>query len=264
MSDGELYTVVTNKAAKGKKGSLIAIINGTKVEGIMSVLEEIPVHKRNLVKEVTLDMAKNMESAASKCFPGARLVTDRFHVVRLVSDALQHVRIKYRWEAIKAENDAIKQAKENKQPHNPKIFANGDTSKQLLARSRYLLFKTPSNWSIKQKQRAEILFKEYPLLKQAYELSMHFRSLYCCQDRTIAGIKIEQWLIKVEESKIDEFNTTANSIKCNIENILNFFYHRSTNANAESFNAKLKGFRALLRGVKDIDFFLFRVEKLFA
>lgn len=263
LSDGELYTVVTNKAAKGKKGSLISIINGTRVEEISTVLETIPVQKRNQVKEVTLDMAKNMESAAEKCFTAASLVTDRFHVVRLVSDALQHVRIKYRWEAIKQENDAIKKAKEG-QKYTPKIFANGDTRKQLLARSRYLLFKAPPNWSIKQRQRAGILFHEYPILKQAYELSMHFRSLYSCQERTTAKIKIEQWLIKTEQSDIDEFNTAANSIRYNLENILNFFHHRSTNANAESFNAKLKGFRALLRGVRDIDFFLFRVEKLFA
>jgi len=264
LSDGELYTIVTNKAAKGKKGSLISIINGTKVEEIVSVLETIPEQKRNQVKEVTLDMAKNIESATKKCFSVANLVTDRFHVVRLVSDALQHVRIKYRWEAIKAENDEIKKAKENKQTYIPKILANGDTQKQLLARSRYLLFKAEFFWTIKQKQRAEILFHEYPVLKQAYEISMQFRNLYNCKQRFVAREKICQWLIKTEQSGIDEFNTAANSISLNLENILNFFNNRSTNANAESFNSKLKGFRGLLRGVKDIDFFLFRVEKLFA
>ncbi|HBR80691.1 TPA: DDE transposase, partial [Candidatus Uhrbacteria bacterium] len=45
--------------------------------------------------------------------------------------------------------------------------------------------------------------------------------------------------------------------------ILNYFNHRSTNASAESFNAKLKGFRALVRGVRDVKFFLFRVGKIY-
>jgi transposase len=49
-----------------------------------------------------------------------------------------------------------------------------------------------------------------------------------------------------------------------LDNILNFFDNRSTNANAESFNSKIKGFRANLRGVTDVKFFLFRLEKLFA
>ena len=49
-----------------------------------------------------------------------------------------------------------------------------------------------------------------------------------------------------------------------MENILNFFDNRSTNGKAESFNSKIKGFRANLRGVTDIPFFLFRLSKLFA
>jgi transposase len=49
-----------------------------------------------------------------------------------------------------------------------------------------------------------------------------------------------------------------------METILNFFEYRNTNANAESFNAKIKLFRANLRGVTDVRFFLFRLEKLFA
>lgn len=264
LSDGELYTIVTNKSAKGKKGALIAILNGTKVEDISAVLMRIPIEKRLKVKEVTLDMAKNMESASEKCFPNAKLVTDRFHVVRLVSDALQHVRIKYRWEAIKSENESIKKMRENHTKHTLDLFANGDTRKQLLARSRYLLFKTPVNWHKNQQIRADILFKEYPLLKQAYNLSMHFRSLYNCQDKNTARIKMEKWIEDTVKSGIEEYNTAAYSIKLNLENILNFFHNRSTNANAESFNSKLKGFRAIQRGIRDLDFFLFRLEKLFA
>jgi hypothetical protein len=48
-----------------------------------------------------------------------------------------------------------------------------------------------------------------------------------------------------------------------LDNILNFFDNRNTNVNAEPFNSKIKNFRANLRGVTDIDFFLFRLEKLF-
>ncbi|NRA13296.1 MAG: transposase, partial [Crocinitomicaceae bacterium] len=33
---------------------------------------------------------------------------------------------------------------------------------------------------------------------------------------------------------------------------------------AESFNAKIKAFRSQFRGVRNIDFFLFRIEKLFS
>ena len=76
--------------------------------------------------------------------------------------------------------------------------------------------------------------------------------------------KFTEWKQKVEALKIKEFNTVLNSMENHMENILNFFDSSSTNANAESFNSKIKLFRANLRGVTDVKFFLFRLGKLFA
>ena len=79
-----------------------------------------------------------------KSFPNATLVIDRFHVQKLALDALQEIRIKHRWEAIDTENDAIEYARNKAIKHRPKVLSNGDTLKQLLARSRYLLYKSSS------------------------------------------------------------------------------------------------------------------------
>ncbi len=76
LSDGELYTILTNKEAKGKKGSIVAIVAGTKAADIMKVLRKIPEPKCKMIKEVTLDMAPNMELAIKKSFPWAKRVTD--------------------------------------------------------------------------------------------------------------------------------------------------------------------------------------------
>jgi transposase len=111
LSDGELYTILTNKAAKGKNGSIVAIIAGTKAEDIIKVLRKIPEPKRKKVKEVTLDMAANMDLAIKKSFPWAKRVTDRFHVQKLAWDAVQEIRIKHRWEALDLESEAIETAK---------------------------------------------------------------------------------------------------------------------------------------------------------
>jgi transposase len=46
--------------------------------------------------------------------------------------------------------------------------------------------------------------------------------------------------------------------------IANYFDNRSTNASAESFNAKIKAFRSQFRGVSSIDFFLFRLANIYA
>lgn len=59
-------------------------------------------------------MAKNMEFAVKKSFPKTNLVTDRFHVIKLAIDALQHIRIKLRWKELDKENQAIAKAKQKK------------------------------------------------------------------------------------------------------------------------------------------------------
>jgi len=240
------------------------MIEGTKVKDIAPVLRNISQTRRNTVTEVTLDMAENMEAIAKQLFPRAKVVTDRFHVQQLVSEAVQEIRILTRKEAIKQENEAHKQAKAKGLKYKPLVYENGDTKKQLLARSRYPLFKPESKWTDSQKERAKLVFKEYPELEQAYELSMMFRNCYESSN-SIAEAKeaLSKWYAKVEEKQIDSFITVAESIRLHQTTILNYFINRSTNASAESFNAKLKGFRALVRGVRDKKFYLFRIAKLY-
>lgn len=265
LSQGELYTVITNKAAKGKKGALIAMIKGTESETVRAILEKIPLRKRNLVTEVTLDMAATMEKIARYSFPKASLVTDRFHVQKLAYDAVQEMRIKYRWEAIDQENKEIELSKETHQKYIPEVLNNGDTLKQLLARSRYLLFKAQTSWTPSQWRRSEMLFARYPTLEHAYHLSLQLGSIYHnCKDKGIAFTKLAQWYDRVEKAGFESFKIVARSIEAHYLNILNYFDNRSTNASAESFNAKIKAFRASFRGVGNVSFFLFRLANIYA
>jgi transposase len=265
LSNGELYTIVTNKEAKGGKKAIVAMLKGTQAEQIMAVLERIPIRKRNKVREVTMDMAANMIKAIRRCFTNAERVIDRFHVQKLAYDAVQEARIKYRWEALDQENAAIEAAKKNKQRYQPELLVNGDTLKQLLARSRYLLFKHPSRWTTSQKQRADLLFPKYPLLYKAYNLSIRLGQIFTVSKNKQQGFqRLALWYNDVETSGIEAFKTVARSVQAHYESILNFFNNRSTNASAESFNAKIKAFRATSRGVRDTTFFLFRLAKIYA
>ena len=265
LSKGELYTIVTNKQTKQQnKKSLLAVIAGTDAKTIESVLAKIPQYKRDKVKEISMDMAPNMAMAARNSFTNSNQVIDRFHVVRLISDAVQHIRTSLRWKAIEQENTAIKEAKEKGIKYQPKILPNGDTDKELLVRSRYLLYKYEDQWTFNQAKRAAILFEKYPVIEKAYKLSISFRNIYKTLHREQAEAKFYQWIENVIEAKIEEFNSVLNSLQHHLKGILNFFNNRNTNANAESFNSKIKGFRANLRGVSDVKFFLFRIHKLFA
>lgn len=93
---------------------------------------------------------------------------------------------------------------------------------------------------------------------------MELRNIYETVSKSVAEVQFNNWIEKTNELEIEQFYTAANSLNYNKENILNFFNNRSTNASAESFNSKIKLFRANLRGVTDVSFFLFRLHKLFA
>lgn len=265
FSNGDLYTIITNKKAKGKKGAIVAMVKGTKAETVIKILHKIPLKQRNKVKEVTLDMAGNMGLIVKKSFPNAALVIDRFHVQKLALDALQEIRIKHRWEAIDAENDAIENAKNRNLNYKPELLPNGDSLKQLLARSRYLLYKTSSKWTTNQFERAHILFNRYPDIEKAYKLCQNLKWIFNnTKDKTSALIRLAKWDEKVRQADFKSFSTIARTMSIHYKNILNYFDNRSTNASAESFNAKIKAFRTQFRGVRNVEFFLFRLTTIFA
>lgn len=60
---------------------------------------------------------------------------------------MQEERIRLRWEIIEIENKAIEEAMKNQKVYKPELLSNGDTHRQLLTRSRYLLFKHKTKWT---------------------------------------------------------------------------------------------------------------------
>ena len=98
-----------------------------------------------------------------------------------------------------------------------------------------------------------------------FELSQKLSWIYeNTKDKTYALTRLAQWYEQVRKAGYKSFNTIARTIESHYINILNYFDNRSTNASAESFNAKIKAFRAQFRGVRNTEFFLFRLTNIFA
>lgn len=89
LSNGELYTFVTNRDAHTRERSLVAVVSGTKAEDVIDVLKMIDEEKRNMVEEVTLDLSDSMRKTVRTIFPKANRVIDRFHIQKLACDAVQ-------------------------------------------------------------------------------------------------------------------------------------------------------------------------------
>ena len=265
LSQGELYTILTNKSAHGGRGSLVAMIKGTKSEDIIYYLNHLPRTKRLKVKEITIDLSPSMRLIAKRAFPNATIVSDRFHVQKLMNEAISDLRVDYRWQAIDQENEEIAFAKELGRRFVPHTFENGDTRRQLLARSRHIVMKHRSKWTESQKRRAEILFREYPAIEEAYSISMKLTDIFNTRcNKGVALTKLARWYEEVERLNSKFFNSVIQTMQNNYATIANYFENRSTNASAESFNAKVKAFRNQFRGVADIPFFIFRLATIFA
>ena len=266
LSNGELYTIVTNKAAHGREHSLVAIVLGTDSDNVLRALRQIDSRLRNKVTEITLDLSDSMNRICRHGFPRAKRVIDRFHVQKQALEAVQEVRVAHRWDAINADTEAREQAKLAGKKYEPERLSNGDTLKELLARGRYALFKSPEKWTDSQRQRIDLMFSLYLDLKEAYWLSQHLRAIFSNKKSTAdtARLNLARWYNRVAESGFKSFNTIAATFYEHSDEIINYFNNRSTNASAESINSKIKAFRAKLHGVNDTKFFIFRLCNLYA
>ena len=95
-----------------------------------------------------------------------------------MNEAISDLRVDHRWKAIDQENNEIKLTKEVGRRYIPHTYSNGDTRRQLLARSRHIMLKNYSKWTTSQNKRAEILFEQYHDILETYKISMELTQIY--------------------------------------------------------------------------------------
>ncbi len=293
----DLFTILSNKAGHGRQGTVIAMVRGTKACDVIDVLTQMPLEDRLKVKEVTMDLSDGMRSIVEAAFPNAMITLDCFHIIKRCLDAVEELRLRYKREA-QAEtkkqerqfrakikrNAALRRKRRKKRgkksykgkvrgpkpmhrnaKFHPPVLDNGDTLVELLTRSKHALTQTHDKWSERQQERMRLLFALYPKLKEAYDDVNKLRAIFRSKtlDRESAKTKLHEWYQLITDCTIREIKSAREAIKAREENILNYFVDRSTNASAESFNSKLKSFRAQLRGVSDLPFFMYRICTIF-
>ena len=277
LSNGEVYTILTNKAAHGGKGALAAMIRGVASDTVVAVLRRVPYEIRQKVRTVTTDLSSAMMMTARAAFPKAMLVNDRFHVQRLVSEAIDQMRIGLRWEILAKENKAIRAHRARRKAARtraekdlvgewePERMENGETRPQIMARSRHIILTHKSKRKAQQQERAGILFRMFPRLEQAYNIYLELVDIFNKKSvPSEARLNLARWYNKVEDFGDEGFNKVIETFENHSHTIINYFVDRLTNASAESFNAKIKAFRSQFRGVGDIKFFMYRLATLYS
>ena len=296
----ELYTIVHNKDAHGRRGSIIAIVKGVNPQDVTRVLLQIPTEQRLKVSTATMDLSDCMRAIVREAFPEATVVRDCFHVVKRAGEGVEELRLRLKREAVKDVNrqkaefrkyleglaKKRKQYRERRKKQGrkrcrgkrrgrkpkrlgtrfePAKLRSGETLVEALTRCRTQLSKNRDKWTEKEKERARILFGLYPKLEEACSLVNDLRTIFRNKSLTkeSAKDKFTEWYGKVTKSTLREIKAVKDSVKHYEDEILNYFDKRETNASAESLNSKMKCFRSCLRGVRDIPYFFYRAMMVF-
>ncbi len=262
--NGTGYTILSNRQT-----NKIALMASTfKTDELMQIIENFDIEKRMQVKSLSRDMAPNYDWLGRQAFMNAYHIIDKFHVIKNLMEQLQAIRIRYR----QSELAKRREAHQSNQKYIETKLSNGDTTLQLLARSRGLLFKVPDKWSEQQKQRAQVLFDLYPEIKTAYYLVLRIRNWFKPPKEKLVYPQTKKFkkelliglLDELLKSGIDEMKNVASLLKRNIEQIVNYFINKETNAKAEALNRNLQRFINMNYGARNVDFFLYRIKIHFA
>ncbi len=281
MIGEEFFTILSNRTT----GKIAFMANTTRSLELQQACLPLKEQLEN-VKIINRDLANSYRKFCNITMPTADQVGDKFHVVKLLLDAQQAVRIRQKHKidtekreahnAFKEEEKRRKKIcltagekyKNQKFTYKEKILSNSETPSEILRRSRYLLYKFENQWTEKQTARAEVLFKEFPELETAYKLSCKFRNWYSKKNIGEQKLFLEknlfQWYEDVEKAGIAELLNYSSTVEINQEYILNYFYHNgASNAMAENRNGKIKKFINANQGTRDKEFFFFRLKKYF-
>lgn len=277
------FTIISNLDT----GKIACMIETRKSEIINKVLKKHVAKERlESVQVLTKDLAGNYEKVREKSFLFAVGVADKFHVVKLGMQALSDLRVSYRQEELTKErlrreahkcNEASNRKlalragntyETKKCPPAPRM-KNGETVLQLLVLTNKALSQFQNKWGTEMKERVSILFHLFPNLEKMYQLISAFRGIYTVKEfgeniLKKAKISLEKWFKSVGASEITELQNFASTVMYHRKNILAYFKTGQTNAYAESLNAKLQRFLRENFGIKNLDFFLWRIKKIFS
>lgn len=255
----KMYTIMNN----AQTGKIAFMAQTMKPEELKQAVENYLSTQTDSVQSISCDMSPSYKKFCKEMFPNTQLVIDKFHVIKHLMDALQQVRKQLKTHCL------IKNATTSNQisasnTGDEKIW----TDIELLERSRYILFKMEVDWDADDKEIVTPLFEKFPILKTAYYLTQQLRNWYNGKNIgkhiNLLEKELYHWCDEVNQSKIAAFRGVRKMIEKHQDDIMNYFKEGQTNAKAENMNGKIQRFLANNFGIRDRDFFLFRVAGYFS
>ena len=221
---GSFVTVVSDIEG----GNLIEMIDSHRQQDIVEVLMRQPLEVREQVEEVSVDMWGGFPKVIEQVWTNAKLVIDRFHVMKAVNQDLNKLR-----------------------------RGRGITDRG----SKYLLLSNRINLEPAQIEKLEMTLKKSECLRIAYEMKEEFREIYeTNMTVTVAQTEFKDWL---NYAKIF-FQESASTIVNHFEGICNYFLNRTTSGVMSGINNRIKLIMRQGYGFSNFDNFRERVLACFS
>lgn len=280
MIGEQWYTVLSNRQT-GKIAFCAATTRASVLYEAMKPLWP----QLDKIKTMTRDMSGSYAKLCNRLIPSATQIADKFHVISNLMDAQQAVRIRYRQGILEQRRKAFQLFKQQEQLRREECeredvkftarkfiyieqrLSNGETPSELLARSHFLLYKFSYQWKPWQLNRAKVLFEHFPEIEKAYNLACQFRKWYAKDNIGKHSLQIEknlfQWYEDVDVANIDEMANFKSLVESHENIILEYFTNGHTNALAENINKRINSFINSNHGIRNRDFFFFRLKNFF-
>lgn len=249
---GKRFCTILSNAETGKMALLMESMKPDLIRASLKALGEKALAG---VKQICSDMSPMYKKVCVDLFPNATLSVDKFHVIKQVLDVLQSLRIEAKNELKQEQNNTI-------------IAPYGWSKIELLEKSRYILYKKSEELSSDEMIVATLLFEHYPTIKKAFDLVEEFRNWYAKNNKKYPRMYLEkllgEWLVKVENCGIKQFKFIRKMVEKHENEIINYFEATHTNAKAENLNAKIQRFIIGNYGLRNKDFFYYRLQVYFS
>ena len=211
---------------------VIEVLEGQGREKVEEYLEKLPEPER--VKGVAMDMHEPFRQAVQMCLPQAKIVVDKFHLIRHINEALDRVRSRLQG-------------------------GNRKGRRRDLFKSRYTLLKGAEKLADWERAKLGRLFSAYPELNEAWLLKESFRGWYQTSDRSRAEEMLDLLEEKIGQGSLPEFKELRHTLTNWREEILNYFDYRITNGFVEGKNNRIKTIKRMAYGYRNMANFRLRI-----
>lgn len=222
-----------------ERGVVFDLVEGRGRHSVYGGLIAMSDQVRGNIETVVMDCHWPYRQAIEDVLPHARIVADKFHVIRAIDTAAQRVRVRYgrRISVVGRDGGLSRQ-------HNPRFVP-------AVWRSRWTFMKRADKLSHADADELQSIFELLPEVGIAWMLKEQFANIYEAPDRTEAEKRLELWIDQITAAGIVEFINVWRKMQWWREQILNYFDDRVTNAFAEGITNKIKVMKRRSYGFRD-------------